>query len=107
MQVYLVAALLFVLAISVFALQNSQPVTLKFLNWELPSFPLVLVITFSAATGVLATLLFSIARQFKLNLQIRELQSRLKQLEKKLGEQQSPGPAGNNSSRDNQPSPNP
>ncbi|MFZ5633139.1 MAG: LapA family protein [Bacillota bacterium] len=86
MQWYLVVALLFVLSISVFAIQNSQQITMKFLYWDLPSFPLVLVILFSTATGVLVTLLFTITRQVRLNLQVRSLQARVKQLEKKLTE---------------------
>lgn len=78
---YLAMGGLITLVISVFAAQNSQPVILKFLLWDLPSLPLVLIILFSAATGVLITLLFSVARQVKLNMQIRELQSRIKRLE--------------------------
>lgn len=78
---YLAAAALITFVISVFAVQNSQPVTLKFLLWDLPPLPLVLIILFSAATGVLVTLLFSVARQVKLNMQIRELQSRIRRLE--------------------------
>ncbi|MCL5057673.1 MAG: LapA family protein [Actinobacteria bacterium] len=91
---YLAAAALITLVISVFAVQNSQPVTLKFLLWDLPPLPLVLIILFSAATGVLVTLLFSVARQLRLNLQIRDLQSKLKQLEKNpppAPEKSSPG----------------
>jgi len=87
---FLIAAAVITLAISVFAVQNSQPVTLKFLLWDLPSLPLVLIILFSAATGVLITLLFSVSRQVKLNMQIRELQARIRHMEP----QKSP-PGGN------------
>ncbi|MFZ5649978.1 MAG: LapA family protein [Bacillota bacterium] len=82
MQWYVAVAALITLAVSVFAIQNSQQVTLKFLTWELPSFPLVLLIFFSAITGVLITLLFSVAKQLRLAMQIRDLQSRIKKMEK-------------------------
>lgn len=88
---YLVVALLFILFISILALQNSQPVTIKFLYWSLPSFPLVLIILFSAATGALITLLFSVAGQVRLTIRARELQSRIRQLEKKLNQQPAAG----------------
>jgi uncharacterized integral membrane protein len=97
MHWYLVLAFLFVLSVSVFAIQNSQQVVVRFLHWELPSFPLVMLILFSAAAGVLVTLLFSLARQLKLTVQIRDLQSRIRQMEKKLAGQPAPhgetGPA--------------
>ncbi len=84
MQWYLFLAFLFILSISVFALQNSQQVTLRFLTWDLPPQPLVMVILFSAATGVLITLLFSITKQLRQNMRIRDLQHRVKQMEKHL-----------------------
>lgn len=103
MQWYLFLAFLFVLSISVFAIQNSRQVTLQFLYWELPPLPLVLVILFSAAMGVLITLLFSLAKQLKMTMQIRDLQSRLKQLEKKLSAQPDHGNTGPACATDNQP----
>lgn len=92
MQWYLVLALAFIFSIAVFAIQNSQQVALKFLAWELPSFPLVMLILFSAATGALSALLFGVAKQLRLTLQVRDLQARIKQLEKKLSGQTGPGP---------------
>lgn len=85
-QWYLVLAFIFVLATTVFAIQNAQQVTLRFLYWEFPSFPLVMLILFSAASGVLISLLFSLAKQFRQGMQIRDLQSRLRQMEKKLSQ---------------------
>jgi len=82
MQRYLILAVLTVLFISVFAAQNAQPVTLRIIIWDLPPVPLVMVILFSVSMGVLVTLLFSVTRQFRLNMQIRELQGRIKKLEK-------------------------
>ncbi|MHB8156280.1 MAG: LapA family protein [Desulfocucumaceae bacterium] len=78
MQWYLTLAALITIIISIFAVQNSQQVSLVFLLWDLPSLPLVLIILFSAATGVLITLLFSIAKQLRLKSQIRDLKARAK-----------------------------
>ncbi len=103
MQYYLVLAALITLSISIFAIQNSQEITLQFLYWILPPLPLVLVILFSAAMGVLITLLFNIARQFRMTMQIRELQSRLKQMEKKLSGADGPVKAEQGSPPKNQP----
>ena len=79
-------AALLTLSVAVFAIQNSQQVTLKFLHWDLPSFPLVLLIMFSAVTGVLITLLFSVTKQLRMTIQVRDLQSRIKKLEKQAHE---------------------
>ena len=87
MQWYVITATLVTFLISVFAIQNSQQVTLKFLIWDLPSFPLVLLILFSTTTGVLLTILFNITKQIRMTLHIHELESRIKLLEKKLAEE--------------------
>ena len=84
---YISLAALITLSIAVFAIQNSQQVTLKFLLWDLPSFPLVLLILFSAATGMLVTLLFSVTKQLRMTIQVKDLQSRIKKLEKQLSAQ--------------------
>lgn len=87
MQWYVVTATMVIFLISIFAIQNSQQITLKFLIWDLPAFPLVLLILFSTATGVLLTILFNITKQLKMTLHIHELKSRIKLLEKKLAEE--------------------
>ncbi len=81
---YLILALVFTLGFTTFAVQNSQLVTLQFLGWEMASFPLVMLLIFSAITGVLVTLLFSLPSQVKLSSKNRELNARIKQLEKEL-----------------------
>lgn len=103
MQWYMIFSTVVILLISIFAIQNSQQITLKFLTWDLPSFPLVLLILFSTATGVLLTILFNITKQIKMTLRIHELESRIKLLEKKLAEEnnskdpvQKPSPESSN-----------
>jgi uncharacterized integral membrane protein len=56
-----VAALL--LAVAVFAFQNPDPVTVRFLHWEVSATVAVVTIA-SAATGALAAALASLAARF-------------------------------------------
>ena len=86
MQWYIIIPIIFALLISIFAVQNPQQVTLRFLLWDLPSLSLVLVIFFSTAMGVLITILFSLTRYLRLTIRIHDLQARLKQMEKKLSQ---------------------
>lgn len=90
MQWYLVFGSILTMAIAVFALQNPEQVTFKFLFWQLPSFPMVLVIFFSTALGALTSLLFSLAKQLKYNLEIRDLHGKIKTLQKKVAELEAP-----------------
>jgi len=86
LQWYIIIPIIFALLISIFAVQNPQQVTLRFLLWDLPSLSLVLVIFFSTAMGVLITILFSLTRYLRLTIRIHDLQARLKQMEKKLSQ---------------------
>lgn len=84
MQWYIALGSLLLLVIAIFAYQNPQAVVLRFLTWEMPSMSLVLLIFFSTAMGAMMTLLFSLAKQIKLGIQIRDLQNKVKHLEREL-----------------------
>ncbi|GBF32990.1 hypothetical protein DCCM_2087 [Desulfocucumis palustris] len=98
MQWYVALGSGFLLLIAIFAYQNPQEVTLRFITWEMPPIPLVLLIFFSTAMGALITLLFSLAKQLTQGMKIRELQNKLKHLEKQIPSAGAPGennpPAG-------------
>ncbi|MDA8229634.1 MAG: lipopolysaccharide assembly protein LapA domain-containing protein [Desulfitobacterium hafniense] len=64
-MVILIISLLFALLISIFALQNAAPVTIKFF-WLLTEVPLVLVILGAALAGALIVFLLAIWREFRL-----------------------------------------
>ena len=66
MQVFYWIILLIVIAIAVFAIQNSNadPVTIKFLLWK-PKTSLVYTILGSVVLGILITLLFWIPRAIR------------------------------------------
>lgn len=96
MQVYLVLALIFSIAIAVFAVQNATRVDITLLFWQIKNMSLVLVIFGSALIGALAAALFGAVKQFKSaknlkslmteiesqTLEIEYLNKKLKKLEK-------------------------
>jgi uncharacterized integral membrane protein len=63
------------LAIAVFALQNAQPVTLRFLWWRLEGAPLALVILVSGAAGAFVASAIGFLRHWKLRAEIRQVKS--------------------------------
>jgi putative membrane protein len=81
---YLFITLIFILGFTTFAIQNSQQITLHFLGWQIASFPLVILLIFSALLGALTTLMFSLPKQIKITGRNREANDRILQLEKEL-----------------------
>jgi uncharacterized integral membrane protein len=63
MQVLLAVVAVLLLAVAVFAFQNTDAVTVRFLHWHL-SAPVAVVAIASAATGALAAALASLAARF-------------------------------------------
>ena len=63
MQVLLAVVALLLLAVALFAFQNPDPVTVRFLHWRLSASVAVVTIA-SAATGALAAALASLAARF-------------------------------------------
>jgi uncharacterized membrane protein YciS (DUF1049 family) len=83
MQLLIVLALLIVVAIVLFALQNSAIVTISFLFFHYDgSLALILVLVFSS--GLLAGLLISIPSLFRKSSDLREQKRRVKQLEQSI-----------------------
>lgn len=63
-------------AVAVFALQNPEPVTLRFLRWRVEGAPLAAVILISGAVGALLGGVVGLFQRWKLRAQIRQLKSR-------------------------------
>ena len=63
MQVLLAVVAVLLLAVAVFAFQNPDSVTVRFLHWHL-SAPVAVVAIASAATGALAAAMASLAARF-------------------------------------------
>ena len=92
-QLYLVIALLFAVAVAVFAVQNATPVQVNFLRWHFES-SLVVVILISAALGALLTVLLGVPRVLRIRRRLKEESTRLMELEQRLKEQGGEAPPG-------------
>jgi len=87
---YLIAGLIFALLVAIFAVQNAQPVPVRFLVWGL-EVPLALVIVGMAAAGGLLVGLTVLVRQVGLGFRLwnaraehRRLEGERRQLEERL-----------------------
>lgn len=65
---------------AIFALQNIDPVVIRFLGWRIEGAPLALVLMLSMIMGIVLTSLVGIVQQWKLKSKIRQLQARLAQV---------------------------
>jgi putative membrane protein len=74
LQVYLVGALIFALLVTVFAIQNSTLVDVRFLFWGFSRIPIVLVVLGSALAGALFMLFLGLVRQVRTVRHVRGLQ---------------------------------
>lgn len=75
-QVYFVMGLILGLAIAVFALQNTTPVEVRFLTWQMAG-SLALVVLISAGAGLLVALLFGVPEILAARWRLRTLERRL------------------------------
>ena len=66
-------------AAAIFALQNIDPVVIRFLGWRIEGAPLSLVILLSIIAGVVFASLLGVVRQWKMRSRIRQLETRLAQ----------------------------
>jgi uncharacterized integral membrane protein len=75
---YLVTALIGAAA-AVFALQNVDPVVIRFLGWRIEGAPLAMVIMLSVLGGIVLTAAVGFVQQWRLRSRIRQLEQRLAQ----------------------------
>ena len=73
---YLLMALVGALC-AVFALQNMDPVVIRFLGWRVEGMPLALVILLSVLGGLVFASCVSLLRHWKLRSRIRQLEAQL------------------------------
>jgi uncharacterized integral membrane protein len=62
---------------AIFAIQNIDPVVIRFLAWRIEGAPLAMVIILSIAIGVVFTSLVGLVQQLKLRSRIRRLEAEL------------------------------
>lgn len=83
-QTYLIASILFVIIISVFAVLNIAEVEVNYLFWSGKS-PLIFVILFSVLLGGVLAIIVSSRKYFQLKRETKHLREQLRQLETKTG----------------------
>jgi uncharacterized integral membrane protein len=64
-------------ACAVFALQNMDPVVIRFLGWRVEGMPLALVILLSVLGGLVFASCVGLLRHWKLRSRIRQLEGQL------------------------------
>jgi len=87
-QAYFIVALLFALSVAVFAIQNTEGISINFLFWRYEGISKVLVILASAAVGAIAVLFLGFWWQFKKAMYIRQLEGEIRSLKAKLNQEQ-------------------
>jgi uncharacterized integral membrane protein len=64
-------------ACAVFALQNMDPVVIRFIGWRIEGMPLALVILLSVLGGLIFASCVGLLRHWKLRSKIRQLEAQL------------------------------
>lgn len=85
-QLYFITALLFALAVALFAIQNPETISINFLAWEYNEISKVIVILGSTAVGALVVMFLGFWWQLKKLMYIRQLEGELRELKSKLAE---------------------
>lgn len=90
MQILIIIALIFALAISIFAVQNSTPVDIRFLTWSQANISLVTVILGSFSAGAILAVLVNMIKNLQNQMKIKDLNHKLQSMttEKKRLEEQ-------------------
>lgn len=68
-------------AIAIFALQNADHVTIRFLIWRIENAPLAAVILVSGAVGAILVSLVGLGQRWTLRSKIRQLEARVQSIE--------------------------
>lgn len=83
MQFGFIMSLVFAILIALFAVQNSNVVTIQLIFWKVELSQSVVILA-SAAIGAIIAAFLSIFKRFKSSLKIRELNHQIKELEQNL-----------------------
>lgn len=85
MQLYVISVFVIAFVVALFAMQNSEVVTLMFLSWEFNASLIVVIVGCVALGSILMGLLGGIA-QFRLNLKLRGARRTVAKLEERISE---------------------
>lgn len=84
MPAYLIGALVFMVGIVIFIMQNNTPVTIHFITWNTAQISLALVAVIAAMVGAIVTFLLDTFRAFKAGRKLNEMTHYSKKLEKEI-----------------------
>lgn len=84
MPAYLIGALVFMVGIIVFVMQNNTPVTIHFISWHTAEISLALVALIAALGGAVITFFIDSFRAFKTGRKLNELTNYNKKLEREI-----------------------
>lgn len=90
-QTYFMMALLFAFIVAVFAIQNTESVSINFLFWQYQGISKVLVILVSAVVGAVVVMFLGFWWQFKKAIYIRQLEAEIKTLKNQQNQQPAAG----------------
>jgi uncharacterized integral membrane protein len=79
---------------AIFAIQNLDPVVIRFLGWRVEGMPVALVILLSAFIGVVFAALSGFAQQWRLRSRVRQLENQVAQLSAADVQRGAPRPTG-------------
>jgi len=79
---------------AIFAIQNLDPVVIRFLGWRVEGMPVALVILLSAFIGVVFAALSGFAQQWRLRSRVRQLENQVAQLSAAEVQRGVPRPTG-------------
>lgn len=86
-------------AAALFAIQNLDPVVVRFLVWRVEGMPLALVILLSAFIGIVFAATSGFARELKLRFRLRQLEHQVAQLKATEAQRPAPVPRADTGSR--------
>ena len=84
MPAYLIGALVFMVGIVIFIMQNNTPVTIQFISWHTAEISLALVALIAALGGAVITFFVDSFRAFKTGRKLNELTNNNKKLEREI-----------------------
>lgn len=85
MQLYVIFVFIIAFVVALFAMQNSEVVTLVFLSWEFDASLIVVIVGCVAVGSILMGLLGGIT-QFRLNLKLRGARRMIAKLDERISE---------------------
>ncbi len=86
MQITLALALVFAIAVALFAVQNTTPVAVSFLWFQIPELAVSVLVLLCTFMGALLTILVGTGREFRRALTMRSLRGQIASRDKRIKE---------------------